>query len=415
MTRRVHVRVPASTSNLGGGFDCVGVAVDRWLSVAIALDPTRNDVRIARKGTLAGLRVEPDNDRIIIGWRAACAYAGRSAPRGICVRARSTIPVARGLGSSAAATIGGAAAANALLELGLDDQAIARIAAGVEGHPDNVAPAVFGGATLAFNAQHGNSDSDLEVRTLTVSPELSLVLAVPEFSVETVRARALLPATLPHSVATRAAALGAALVQGLATADGALISAALDDVLHVPYRRELVRGFDLVVDAARAAGAYGATLSGSGSAIVAVTPRSLAGLVANAMRSAWTGVGVNAEAFESVTPARGYRVRVLAKTSNVPSSTRRHDMPVTLYLPTVLAKLADRQAIETRGSTVGEAVAEVAARYPSLAPRLRDDAGKPYPFVTFYLNDEDIRFQGGFDAPLADGDELTIVPAIAGG
>ena len=90
-------------------------------------------------------------------------------------------------------------------------------------------------------------------------------------------------------------------------------------------------------------------------------------------------------------------------------------MPVTLHLPTVLAKLADRKAIETRGSTVGEAVAEVAARYPSLAPRLRDDSGQPYPFVTFYLNDEDIRFHGGFDAPLADGDELTIVPAIAGG
>jgi molybdopterin converting factor small subunit len=90
-------------------------------------------------------------------------------------------------------------------------------------------------------------------------------------------------------------------------------------------------------------------------------------------------------------------------------------MAVTLYLPTVLAKLADRQAIEARGTTVGEAVADVAERYPTLAPRLRDETGKPYPFVTFYLNDEDIRFHGGFDAPLADGDELTVVPAIAGG
>jgi len=413
MTRRVHVRVPATTSNLGGGFDCVGVAVDRWLSVAIALDPARDDVRIARGGTLSGLGVQSDDDRIVMGWRAACASAGRKAPRGLCVRAKSTIPVARGLGSSAAAAIAGVAAANALLELGLDDQAVARIAAGVEGHPDNVAPAIFGGATLAFGTQSGNGSSGLEIRALAVSPEIAIVLAVPEFSVETVRARALLPSTLPHPVATRAAALGAALVQGLATADGALLAAALDDVLHVPYRRELVRGFDIVVNAARAAGAFGATLSGSGSAIVAIAPRSLAGLVARAMRSAWADIGVKAEAFESVTPARGYRVRVLAKRSNAPSSIRRNHMPVTLYLPTVLAKLADRQAIETRGSTVGEAVAEVAARYPSLAPRLRDDAGKPYPFVTFYLNDEDIRFQIGFDAPLDYSDELTIVPAIA--
>ena len=90
-------------------------------------------------------------------------------------------------------------------------------------------------------------------------------------------------------------------------------------------------------------------------------------------------------------------------------------MSVTLHLPTVLAKLADGRVVEAGGSTVGETVAEVAARYPNLAPRLRDADGRPYPFVTFYLNDEDIRFQGGFNAPVADGDELTVVPAIAGG
>ena len=90
-------------------------------------------------------------------------------------------------------------------------------------------------------------------------------------------------------------------------------------------------------------------------------------------------------------------------------------MPVTLHLPAVLAKLADGRALESAGTTVGEVVADVATRYPSLAPRLRDEGGNPYPFVTFYLNDEDIRFQGGFGATVRDGDELTIVPAIAGG
>ncbi len=90
-------------------------------------------------------------------------------------------------------------------------------------------------------------------------------------------------------------------------------------------------------------------------------------------------------------------------------------MAVTLHLPTVLARLADGRAIASSGSTVGDVVADVAARYPALAPRLRDETGRPYPFVTFYLNDEDIRFQGGFDATVNDGDELTVVPAIAGG
>ena len=90
-------------------------------------------------------------------------------------------------------------------------------------------------------------------------------------------------------------------------------------------------------------------------------------------------------------------------------------MTITLHLPAILAKLADGKVVEAEGSTVGEVVADIATRYPALAPRLRDENGEPYPFVTFYLNDEDIRFHGGFAASVQDGDEVTIVPAIAGG
>jgi sulfur-carrier protein len=91
-------------------------------------------------------------------------------------------------------------------------------------------------------------------------------------------------------------------------------------------------------------------------------------------------------------------------------------MAITINLPNVLAKLADGQkTLEAGGSTLGAAVLEVAGRYPALRPRLTDDAGNPYPFVTYYLNDEDIRFAGGFAATVQDGDEVTIVPAVAGG
>ena len=91
-------------------------------------------------------------------------------------------------------------------------------------------------------------------------------------------------------------------------------------------------------------------------------------------------------------------------------------MPVTFSLPTVLAKLADgKQTIDASGSTLGDAVADLAGRYPRLAPRLRDETGGPYPFVTFYLNDEDIRFRDGFSTPVREGDEVTVVAAIAGG
>jgi sulfur-carrier protein len=91
-------------------------------------------------------------------------------------------------------------------------------------------------------------------------------------------------------------------------------------------------------------------------------------------------------------------------------------MAVTLSLPTVLAKLADGHSnIEATGSTLGDVVADIAGRYPRLAPRLRDEQGGPYPFVTFYLNDEDIRFRSGFSTPVREGDEITVVAAIAGG
>lgn len=91
-------------------------------------------------------------------------------------------------------------------------------------------------------------------------------------------------------------------------------------------------------------------------------------------------------------------------------------MAVTITLPTVLARLADgNRALSAEGATVGDVVESLAQRYPALAPRLRDDGGRPYPFVVYYLNDEDIRLNGGFGATVADGDEVALVPAIAGG
>lgn len=90
-------------------------------------------------------------------------------------------------------------------------------------------------------------------------------------------------------------------------------------------------------------------------------------------------------------------------------------MPATIFLPAILAKLADAKTIQASGNTVGDLVNDAVTRFPALGSRLRDADGEPYPFVTFYLNDEDIRFNGGFAAKVADGDEVTVVPAIAGG
>lgn len=311
MSRRALVRVPASVSNLGAGFDCVGVAVDRWLTLSATLDPHATDAppRLERSGTLAGLDVDASDDRVVAGARAACALAGCHLPGGLTLRASSEIPVARGLGSSAAAVVAGAVAIDALLQLRLGDHALAAAATSVEGHPDNVAPAIWGGAVLVLRG--GAEDGGLLATALRVAPSLVLVLAVPDFAVETRAARSALPSSIPHAAAARAAALAAALVQGLATADTPLLALALGaDVLHLPYRRSLVKGYDDVVDAAVRAGAHAGTMSGSGSSILALAPAPVAAAVAAAMATAWAEVGVTAHCFATEPSDRGYTLSV---------------------------------------------------------------------------------------------------------
>jgi homoserine kinase len=295
---RAVVRVPASTSNLGAGFDCIGAAVDRWLTASVVVQREHEGTTvIQRGGTLARLEVSPDEDWIAIGVRAACTAAGRPTPRALRIRTSSQIPVARGLGSSAAAVVAGATAATGILGLTLTDEQLLEACAEVEGHPDNVAAAIFGGVQLAIPGTVPRTVP------LVVARGLTLVFAVPDFTVETRHARSVLPRELSHATATRAAGLGSALVHGLATGDATTLRAALgDDVLHVPFRRALIPAFDLVCSAAAAAGAFGATLSGSGSTLVAVAPERQASAVADAMCATWRQHGVQADGF--VNPSR---------------------------------------------------------------------------------------------------------------
>jgi homoserine kinase len=300
----VSVRVPGSTSNVGSGFDCIGVAVERWLTLTarIATEQGPVPVSIERRGALAELTTSPEQDLLWRGFVHACLAAKRQPPRHVVLSVDSNIPVARGLGSSAAAAVAGAVAAVSLLELALDSDALAKLCTELEGHPDNVAPAVYGGATLVLREPGGA----LAVTQLELHDSLALTFAVPDFTVETKQARAVLPALIPHAQAVEAAARSAALVQGLASAEPRLLVAGLDDVLHVPYRRTLVRGYDTVASAARAAGAFGVTLSGSGPTMLAVTTADKAAAVGTSMVAAWREAGVRAESFHLTRPARGY-------------------------------------------------------------------------------------------------------------
>ena len=304
MSASVTVRVPGSTANLGSGFDCVGIAIARWIRVVARRETTGAPVRLKRSGALEGVSVPPERDLLYLGFVRACHVAGREPPGGLVLEASSDIPVARGLGSSAAAVVAGAVAARALCDLALDDAALVALCADLEGHADNVAPSVLGGAILVLKSTAGQ----LLFTPLEVHPSLVLIFAVPDFTLSTERARAVLPATVPYRTAVTAAARSAALVHGLAHAHRELLASGLDDVLHVPHRRALMRGYDEVTAAAVAAGAYGATLSGSGSTIVAVGSAASAPAVESAMARAWRAHRVTAATFHVARPAAGYEV-----------------------------------------------------------------------------------------------------------
>ncbi len=281
---KARVKVSASTSNLGAGFDCVGVAVDRWLTATVAITDSRSGVTMKRAGASAGLSIPPGEDLVHTGFRLVCEISKQPLPRSLDYEVNSTIPVARGLGASAAALVAGAFLANDSLNLGLSREQIATACARYEGHPDNAGPAVFGGAVLGVPASDGTS---YRFASLRIHQSLALVFAVPPLEVLTAEARAVLPESLPYQTAVRAVAKASALIEGLSSGDGDLLTFALDDVIHVPFRRQLVPGYDAVVTAAVEAGAFGATLSGSGSTMVAITESRNASNVGGAMQSAW--------------------------------------------------------------------------------------------------------------------------------
>src|SRR5688572_27461896 len=143
------VRVPASTSNLGAGFDCIGLAVDRWLSASVEVScDGSGTAEIKRSGTLSKVDAVAEKDLLYKGFISAVAFAKNDCKGHVKITAHSDIPVGRGLGSSAAALVAGALLANEALNLGLSDNHIVDICSDIEGHPDNVAAAVHGGAIL---------------------------------------------------------------------------------------------------------------------------------------------------------------------------------------------------------------------------------------------------------------------------
>jgi homoserine kinase len=260
----VRVRVPATSANLGPGFDALGLALALHDDLAAEIVPA--GVRVEVSGQGAGELPDDDRHLVVRAMRIAFDALGGQ-PTGLRVECVNRIPQARGLGSSSAAIVAGVLLARALVvdgERRLDEAAVLRLAAGIEGHPDNVAPCLLGGFTLAWSEPAG-----ARAVSLPVADGVRPTVFVPAERGLTATARAALPATVPHGDAALTAGRAALLVHALTT-DPALLLPATVDRLHQDYRAPGMPGTAALVSALRAADVAG-VVSGAGPTVLALT------------------------------------------------------------------------------------------------------------------------------------------------
>jgi homoserine kinase len=283
---RFTVRTPASSANLGPGFDALGLALDLWNEATV--DTAGEPGKITLLGTEASLLEGRENLALSAMQRLADETARELPPFSLTVR--TDVPVARGLGSSAAALVAGLVAANHVLDSALSISDLFSLAWQMEGHGDNVGAALYGGAVLAV------PEVANPVQLLTHGRlDLCAVVFVPEATGLTRAARAALPPTVPHADAAFNVAAASGLILGLHTGDARLISAGMHDRLHEPYRARLFPHLEAMIAAARAAGAYGACLSGAGPSILALVAPERASAVAEAYRRSASSLSVVGE------------------------------------------------------------------------------------------------------------------------
>lgn len=285
----VRVQVPATTANMGPGFDTLGMALK--LYNIIEMEETDRGLYIEVEGDGAE-QIPRDPSNIVYIAAAKVFKVTGYKPKGLRIRITNNIPLARGLGSSAAAIIGGLMASNIIAGNKLGEKEIINLATEIEGHPDNVAPALLGGIIVTAQA-----DGEVKYSKIDTPAKLKCVVAIPDFALPTKLAREVLPQSVSLNDAIYNIGRTALLVTALMKQDFNLLSTAMEDKIHQPYRASLVPGMKRVFAAVKLAGAKGIALSGAGPTLIAFCDENTS-LIATVMKETFLQSGIHARVLE---------------------------------------------------------------------------------------------------------------------
>ena len=284
----IKIRVPATTANLGCGFDCFGLALKKYLFLEI--EEVKEDLMIQSRGEGAAQFEKGENNLI---WKAFMLvlkkYGKGRDVKGIRIKTLNQIPVTRGLGSSASAIIGGIIAASRLYNLKLSNEEILKTALSLEGHMDNIVPALMGGFTLAYSTEN----KPVKWLKIKFPNDLRVVVAIPDFHLSTEKMRSVLPDKLPLSDAIFNLSRSALLVKSLQESRWELLAEAMEDKIHQPYRATYIPGLQEMFSQVKNTGYAGIALSGSGPTVISLTKRGTENIISQIMGDAFLKAGIN--------------------------------------------------------------------------------------------------------------------------
>jgi len=285
----IKIRVPATTANLGPGFDCLGLALKLYLNLDI--EETEEGFVVEFQGEGAEkFSAKKKEDTLI--WKSINLVLKRTNKdihkKGLKIRAFNEIPVTRGLGSSASAIIGGVVGAARFYNIDLANQEILELALSLEGHMDNIVPALIGGLTLAYKT----SQEEIKWTGIKTPSDLRIVVAIPEFSLNTKEMRKVLPQKIALPEAIFNLSRSALLVNALQNSDWEVLAEAMEDRLHQPYRAPFIPGIQDMFSQIKKTGLAGVALSGSGPSVASLTKVGSEEAISKIMKDAFLKEGI---------------------------------------------------------------------------------------------------------------------------